>query len=331
MNDTPPTPLPPSPAPQNGRPLLTILGRGSFTEAQRIAKILRKETVGGALLVAAAVVAIVWANSPASESYFALRDLKVGYEPWHLELSLGAWAADGLLAIFFFLVGLELKREFVAGDLRQLNKSIVPIAAAVGGVVIPALIYAAVNLTSPDTLRGWAIPTATDIAFAVAVLAIIGSHLPSALRIFLLTLAVVDDLLAITIIAVFYTSELNPVPLLFALHPAGPLRLPGAEVPALLRPPRHGRVGHSAAARDHHLGLGARLRHPRHGGRRTARVRRPRDPFPGQRRPGSRPRAGRNLRAPLPAHFRRRGRSDLRVLLRRRRRGRLGRARHRAD
>ncbi len=221
MNDTPRTPPPPSPAPQNGRPLLTVLGRGSYAEAQRIAKILRKETVGGALLVAAAVIAIIWANSPASESYFAFRDLKIGYEPWHLELSLGAWAADGLLAIFFFLVGLELKREFVAGDLRQLNKSIVPITAAVGGVVIPALIYAAINLTSPDTLRGWAIPTATDIAFAVAVLAIIGSHLPSALRIFLLTLAVVDDLLAITIIAVFYTSELNPVPLLFALIPLG--------------------------------------------------------------------------------------------------------------
>ncbi|MEO5780108.1 MULTISPECIES: Na+/H+ antiporter NhaA [Arthrobacter] len=216
MSETPPTPIPP-----NGRPFLTILGRGSYTEAKRIAGILRKETVGGALLVAAAVVAIIWANSPASESYFALRDVEFGYEPWHLKLSLGAWAADGLLAIFFFLVGLELKREFVAGDLRQLNKSIVPITAAVGGVAIPALIYAAVNLGSPDTLRGWAIPTATDIAFAVAVLAIIGSHLPSALRIFLLTLAVVDDLLAITIIAVFYTSELNPVPLMFALLPLG--------------------------------------------------------------------------------------------------------------
>lgn len=197
----------------------TIFGRGSYAESLRIGEILRKETVGGALLVAAAVIALVWANSPASESYFALRDLKVGYEPWHLELNLGAWAADGLLAIFFFLVGLELKREFVAGDLRQLNKSIVPVAAAAGGVIVPALIYAAINLTSPDTLRGWAIPTATDIAFAVAVLAIIGSHLPSALRIFLLTLAVVDDLIAITIIAFFYTSDLQVTPLLLALVP----------------------------------------------------------------------------------------------------------------
>ncbi|MGY3318918.1 Na+/H+ antiporter NhaA [Arthrobacter sp. TE12232] len=209
--------LPSSPTP----PRLTVFARGSYAEALRIGEILRKETVGGALLVAAAVAALIWANSPASESYFALRDFTIGYEPWHLDLSLGAWAADGLLAVFFFLVGLELKREFVAGDLRQLSKSVVPVAAAVGGVAVPALIYAAVNVADAETLRGWAIPTATDIAFAVAVLALIGSHLPSALRIFLLTLAVVDDLLAITIIAVFYTSELHPLPLLLALLPLG--------------------------------------------------------------------------------------------------------------
>ncbi|MDJ0313878.1 Na+/H+ antiporter NhaA [Arthrobacter sp. H35-D1] len=197
----------------------TSYGRGSYSEFLRIGEILRKETVGGMLLVAAAIIAIIWANSPVSESYFALRDFKIGYEPWHLDLSLGTWAADGLLAVFFFLVGLELKREFVAGDLRQFSKSIVPVSAAVGGVAIPAIIYAVINLTSPDTLRGWAIPTATDIAFAVAVLAIIGSHLPSALRIFLLTLAVVDDLLAISIIAIFYTDEIQLVPLLFALIP----------------------------------------------------------------------------------------------------------------
>ena len=200
-------------------PHSSVLGRGSYGEVLRIGEILRKETVGGILLVAAAVIALVWANSPVSDSYFALRDFRVGFEPWHLELSLGAWAADGLLAIFFFLVGLELKREFVAGDLRQFSKSVVPIAAAVGGVAVPAVIYALINLTSPETLRGWAIPTATDIAFAVAVLAIIGSHLPSALRIFLLTLAVVDDLLAISIIAVFYSSDIQAGPLLLALIP----------------------------------------------------------------------------------------------------------------
>ncbi|HKU03228.1 MAG TPA: Na+/H+ antiporter NhaA [Arthrobacter sp.] len=213
MNSTPPPPR------RNTFFGSTVFSRGSYSEALRIGEILRKETVGGALLVAAAVIALIWANSPASDSYFALRDYKVGYEPWHLDLSLGAWAADGLLAIFFFLVGLELKREFVAGDLRQISKSIVPVAAAVGGVVVPAVIYAVVNLATPDTLRGWAIPTATDIAFAVAVLAIIGSHLPSALRIFLLTLAVVDDLIAITIIAFFYSSDIQAVPLLLALIP----------------------------------------------------------------------------------------------------------------
>jgi NhaA family Na+:H+ antiporter len=208
------------PSPQKS-PRYTVFGRGSYTETLRIGEILRKETVGGALLVAAAVIALVWANSPAADTYFAVRDFRIGYEPWHLELSLGTWAADGLLAVFFFLVGLELKREFVAGDLRQLNKSVVPVAAAAGGVLIPALIYTLVNIFSPATLRGWAIPTATDIAFAVAVLAIIGSHLPSALRIFLLTLAVVDDLIAITIIALFYSDNIQAAPLLLALIPLG--------------------------------------------------------------------------------------------------------------
>ncbi|MHA7285798.1 Na+/H+ antiporter NhaA [Arthrobacter sp. MDT3-44] len=206
----------PTPAPGSG-----ILGRGTYSEVLRIGEILRKETVGGILLVVAAAIALVWANSPAADSYFALRDFRVGYEPWHLELSLGAWAADGLLAVFFFLVGLELKREFVAGDLRNFTQAVVPVAAAFGGVAVPALLYTGINLASPETLQGWATPTATDIAFAVAVLAIVGSHLPSALRIFLLTLAVVDDLLAITIIAVFYSDDLHLAPLLLALIPLG--------------------------------------------------------------------------------------------------------------
>lgn len=196
-----------------------VLGRSSYSEYLRVGEILRKETVGGILLIIAAALALVWANSPFSDSYFALRDFEFGYEPWHLKLSVGAWAADGLLAIFFFLVGLELKREFVAGDLRNPARAIVPVAAAAGGVIVPALIYVLVNLNSPETLRGWAIPTATDIAFAVAVLAVISSHLPSALRIFLLTLAVVDDLIAITIIALFYTEQLEVTFLLLTLVP----------------------------------------------------------------------------------------------------------------
>jgi NhaA family Na+:H+ antiporter len=198
-----------------------LLGLGSWPETARIADVLRKETVGGALLLAAALAALVWANSPWSEGYFWLRNVEVGPQALHLHLTLGAWAADGLLAIFFFVAGLELKREFVAGDLRDPARAAVPVAAAVGGVLVPALIYTAVNSVGSGDVSGWAIPTATDIAFALAVLAIIGSHLPSALRTFLLTLAVVDDLLAITIIAIFYTRGLQVGPLLLALVPLG--------------------------------------------------------------------------------------------------------------
>jgi NhaA family Na+:H+ antiporter len=198
-----------------------VLGRGSFTEATRIAEVLRKETVGGALLLLGAVVALVWSNSPAAESYLALRDLRVGPEALHLHLTLGEWAADGLLAIFFFVVGLELKREFVAGDLRDPARAAVPILAALGGVLAPAAIFVAVNAAGGDALRGWAIPTATDIAFALAVLAIIGTHLPAGMRTFLLTLAVVDDLVAVTIIAVFYTDDLHALLLVGALVPLG--------------------------------------------------------------------------------------------------------------
>ncbi|WDH80271.1 Na+/H+ antiporter NhaA [Microbacterium esteraromaticum] len=189
----------------------------SRDESLRVGEILRKEAVGGILLVALAAIALVLANSPWSDAYFSLRDFEIGYEPWHLKLSLGAWAADGLLAIFFFLVGLELKREFVSGDLRQFSTAVVPIVAAIGGVIVPAGIYLAIAANSPDAARGWAIPTATDIAFAVAVLALIGSHLPSALRVFLLTLAVVDDLIAIGIIAIFYTETIDLLPLVAAL------------------------------------------------------------------------------------------------------------------
>ncbi|HEY8754042.1 MAG TPA: Na+/H+ antiporter NhaA [Arthrobacter sp.] len=206
------------------RPALTarVLSRSSYPEFLRISEILRLETVGGALLLVATVAALVWANSPAAEGYFAVRDLEFGYEPWHLRLSLGHWASDGLLAIFFFLAGLELKREFVSGELRKVSKAVVPVAAAVGGVAVPALIYTLVNLgQGAEGLRGWAIPTATDIAFALAVLAVINTHLPAALRTFLLTLAVVDDLLAIGIIAFFYSSGLQPLFLVAALVPLG--------------------------------------------------------------------------------------------------------------
>ena len=183
---------------------------------------LQSDTIGGALLLGATVLALILANSPAADFYASVRDTTFGPEALHLNLSVGAWAADGLLAIFFFVVGLELKEEFVVGKLRNPRTAILPITAAFGGVIVPALIYVIITLNAGEgALRGWAIPAATDIAFAVAVIAVVGRNLPPALRTFLLTLAVVDDLLAISIIAIFYTDDLAPIPLLLALVPLG--------------------------------------------------------------------------------------------------------------
>ncbi|MFC0673758.1 Na+/H+ antiporter NhaA [Brachybacterium hainanense] len=207
---------PPGPTPQ------PTLSRGTHRELTRIEKILTAETTGGLILVLAAGLAVLLANSSASEAYVAFRDAHLGFQlgPLDLDLSIGHWAADGLLAIFFFLAGLELKQEFVHGDLRDPGRALVPVVAAAGGVAVPALLFTLINLRGPEgALGGWAIPAATDIAFALAVLALVGTHLPAALRTFLLTLAIVDDLLAILIIAVFYTSDLQPMFLLVALVP----------------------------------------------------------------------------------------------------------------
>ena len=206
----------------SGRPARPLFGPGSPFEVRRIAEVLRAETVGGALLVVAAAVALAWANSPWGAAYRALGGLRLGPAALHLDLTLAQWASDGLLAVFFFVAGLELKREFVAGDLRDPRRAALPVAAAVGGMVVPALLYTAVNVLAADGRpAGWAIPIATDIAFALAVLAVLGTHLPPELRTFLLTLAVVDDLLAIVVIAVFYTGTLAPLSLLLALVPLG--------------------------------------------------------------------------------------------------------------
>lgn len=166
----------------------------------------------------AALLGFIAANSPLADGYFALRDTKVGPAALGLNLSIGSWASDGLLAIFFFMVGLELKREFVSGALSRFTTAIVPVAAAFGGVAVPALAYIAFTAGTPAA-HGWAIPTATDIAFAVAVLGLIAPRIPPALRMFLLTLAVVDDLIAITIIAVFYTDSIQFAPLALSLIP----------------------------------------------------------------------------------------------------------------
>ena len=206
-----------------------VLSRGTYREYSHLEKMLTSNQMAGVLLLFATVAALIFANSGASEAYFALRDSHVGWDlGWlNLDLSVGHWAADGLLAIFFFLVGLELKRQFVLGDLRDPGRALVPIAAAFGGVAMPAIIFTLVNLSGTEgELNGWAIPAATDIAFAVAVLAIVGRHLPAALRTFLLTLAVVDDLIAITIIAVFYSTNLQLQYLAFAIIPAALYAVP---------------------------------------------------------------------------------------------------------
>lgn len=191
----------------------TPSGRGEYLESLWIERILRRETIGGLIIVGAAFLAVLLANSPLSDAYFGLRStyLSIGFGDAAMKISVGHFTADGLLAIFFFLVGLELKREFVSGELRDPKKALVPVVAAVGGVIVPALIYVSITqaMGVPEAARGWAIPIATDIAFALAVLALVGTWLPLALRTFLLTLAVVDDLIGITVIAIFYTDDLD--------------------------------------------------------------------------------------------------------------------------
>jgi NhaA family Na+:H+ antiporter len=183
----------------------------------RSAAALRSDVVGGLLLIGAAAAALVWANSPLSHSYETLRSFAFGPSALHLHLPVEAWAADGLLAVFFFIVGNELKQEFVHGELRDPRRAALPIAAALGGVAVPALLFLAVNASSGGAAAaGWGTPMATDIAFAVAVLAVVGRHLPSALRTFLLTLATVDDMCAVLVIAVAYTDAIDVVPLLLA-------------------------------------------------------------------------------------------------------------------
>ncbi|MFD9000908.1 Na+/H+ antiporter NhaA [Streptomyces sp. NPDC059582] len=187
-----------------------VLGRLSLSERNFVANALRTETVGGVLLLVAAIAALIWANIPAlHDSYLSVSHFHFGPEALGLHLSVAHWAADGLLAIFFFVAGIELKRELVAGDLRDPRAAALPVAAALCGMVVPALVYTLTNLVGGGSTDGWAVPTATDIAFALAVLAVIGTSLPSALRAFLLTLAVVDDLFAILIIAVFFTERID--------------------------------------------------------------------------------------------------------------------------
>ncbi|OKL50383.1 Na+/H+ antiporter NhaA [Boudabousia marimammalium] len=183
-----------------------------------IARFLANETKSGLILMVSALLALIVANSPWRHIYEAVSAYHIGPQSLHLNLSVGHWAADGLLTIFFFVVGLELKTEFVTGSLRDIKEAALPMLAAVFGMIGPALIYILIqSLSAEPAYHGWAIPTATDIAFAVAILGIFGRGLPPAARTFLLTLAVVDDLLAIIVIAVFYSENINFVALLLSL------------------------------------------------------------------------------------------------------------------
>lgn len=203
----------PTPTPS---PRRAFLGRLSLPERNFLADALRTETVGGMILLVAAVAALIWANAFGS-SYATVSDFHLGPASLGLNLSVEHWAADGLLAIFFFVAGVELKRELVAGELRDPKAAALPVIAALCGMAVPAAVYTAVALTGGGSTSGWAVPTATDIAFALAVLAVIGTSLPNALRAFLLTLAVVDDLFAILIIAVFFTERINYAALIGAV------------------------------------------------------------------------------------------------------------------
>ena len=217
---------------------------------------LDSEAAGGIVLMGAAVLALIVANSPLSGVYFATLKAYVG------PLNVGHWINDGLMAVFFLLVGLEIKREMLDGQLSTWPRRMLPGIAAAGGMVVPALIYVALNAGNGEALRGWAIPTATDIAFALGVLSLLGSRVPASLKVFLTALAIIDDLGAVIIIAIFYTSDLSMLylggafavlALLFVLNRMGVLNL----IPYI-------------AARHRSVGAGAEIRRPCHTGGRGA-------------------------------------------------------------
>jgi NhaA family Na+:H+ antiporter len=170
----------------------------------------RTESASGVVLLACTAAALAWANSPWSESYFHLweRTFTVGFEGLALTKTLHHWINDGLMVVFFFLVGLEIKRELLVGELASPRRAALPIAGAVGGMLVPAALFAALNAGGPGA-KGWGIPMATDIAFAIGVLALLGPRVPTALKVFLTALAIVDDMGAVLVIALFYTADIS--------------------------------------------------------------------------------------------------------------------------
>lgn len=200
------------------RPTANGPGSALLAPVEKIREFLRMEAAGGILLMGAAVVAILWANSPAGQAYTRLLAMPVAVQVGGAQLAkpLLLWINDGLMAVFFLLVGLEIKREVIEGELSTMAKAALPAVAAVGGMAAPAAVYLLLNGADPAAARGWAIPAATDIAFALGVLALLGRHAPPSLKIFLLALAILDDLGAIVIIAAFYTTDLSVTALILA-------------------------------------------------------------------------------------------------------------------
>ena len=182
-----------------------------------VSKFIHQDTSSGLIMVAFMIIALVWANSPWVDAYdhFLHIPLTFGFGPWTITNSLSHWVNDGLMTVFFFLVGLEIKREFLAGELSTRQQAILPVIAAIGGMIAPALIYTFFNWGQPS-MKGWAIPTATDIAFAMGVMSLLGKRVPLSLKIFLTALAIADDIGAIIIIAVFYAGEIHVMALLGA-------------------------------------------------------------------------------------------------------------------
>ena len=191
----------------------------SFNITQAIKNFFSREEKSGILLLLFATLALITVNSPLQSLYYDIKytDIPINLGDFNFTKSVSHWVNDGLMAIFFFVIGLELKREILEGELSSFDRMVLPAIAAVGGMSAPALIYILININNPENMSGWAIPTATDIAFSLAVLLIIGKSVPLSLKVFLLSLAIIDDLGAVLIIAFFYTAEISSVYLLYSL------------------------------------------------------------------------------------------------------------------
>lgn len=191
----------------------------SFSISQAIKNFFAREEKSGILLLLFATLALITVNSPLNSLYYDIKytDVPISLGEFNFTKTISHWVNDGLMAIFFFVIGLELKREILEGELSSFDRMVLPAIAAIGGMVAPAIIYVLININNPENMSGWAIPTATDIAFSLAVLLIIGKNVPLSLKVFLLSLAIIDDLGAVLIIAFFYTAQISGTYLIYSL------------------------------------------------------------------------------------------------------------------